>query len=163
MAPIDNSGNHIPSADRVKQQNKVSSDRSGRVRKDAKAPDTSEATPTRDTVDISSEAMQLAHSKNEVEQFQTMLKSLSTDDMQKMVEIKRNIESGEYDKPEVLERISDSIARLPQFQSAGVPEEPSRPRASVEEITERVQSGKYATDEVLDQVAASILNDISTF
>ncbi len=161
MTPIDNIGNNIPSADRIKQQNKVSSDRSGRV--DAKAPKASGTPSTRDTVDISPEAMDLAHSKNEVEQFQKMLKSLSSEDMEKMVEIKRNIESGEYNKPEVLEEISSSIARLPQFQSAGVPEEPSRPRASVEEITERVQSGKYATDEVLDQVAASILNDISTF
>lgn len=163
MTPIHNIGNDLPSADRIKQQDKVSSDRSGRVRKDAKAPKASGVTSTRDTVDISPEALVLANSTNEVEKFQQMLKSLSSDDMQRMVEIKRNIELGEYDKPEVLEKISDSIARLPQFRSAGVPEEPSRPRASVEEITARVQSGKYSTDEVLDKVAASILNDITTF
>lgn len=163
MVPIDNIGNNIPSTDRVKQQDKVSSGRSSGVRKDAKASKASGTTSVRDTVDISPEALKLANSKNEVERFQQMLRSLSPDDMQKMVEIKRNIEIGEYDKPEVMEKVGDAIANLPQFRSADAPEEASQPRASVEEITARVQSGKYSTDEVLDKVAASIINDIATF
>ncbi|MCK4577872.1 MAG: flagellar biosynthesis anti-sigma factor FlgM [Candidatus Marinimicrobia bacterium] len=160
MTPIKNIGDPLSSADKVREQERLRESQSSKVRKDSSV-EQSSTTERPDSVNISSAARRLAESTTEVSRFQQSLDSLREPDAARLEELRQRIESGEFERPEVIDRLADSILRLPQFES-GSSDSAVAPRSEEElkAVAERVRSGDYETEVVLQRVASSILNDI---
>ncbi|MEE9465907.1 MAG: hypothetical protein V3W14_10085, partial [Candidatus Neomarinimicrobiota bacterium] len=80
---------------------------------------------------------------------------------EQVAEIRQRAAAGEFDQPEVLEKVSESILMLPHFVTSGENVAPApRSEEEIQSIQSRVQSGGYQTDQILEQVATSIIRDI---
>lgn len=161
MAPIENIGNNLPPVDGAKQRNRVASSRSENIKQQGQAGNVASSGLRGDTVDISSAGRQLSESQNEVARFQDLLDGLRNVDSGKLSVIRQRIDAGEFDQPEVLDQVAQTINRLPQFRPLS--EAPTLVPPELElagSVQERIRSGQFQSDEVLQQVAVNILNEI---
>jgi len=163
MAPVNNIGNNINPAERLKQQERVQTAQSERSRKSSATSETQSSAAPRDSVNISSAAQQLA-AGGEISRIQEQLGALREEDSARIAELRKRIESGEFDRPEITAAVAETISSLPHFRAIGFePQVISREPADLAAIETRVRSGQFDSDEVLDQVATNILNDIGAF
>ena len=164
MAPISNIDGNINPADRVRQQEKLQSSKSDRARQASTSGDVG-ATASRDSVNISPAAKELAASDGEVARAQAHLQALRQEDSAKIAEIRGRLEAGEFDEPEVTEFVANTIARLPQFSALvdGPVAARSEPRPDLKAIAGRIETGEFNSSQVLEQVASNILTDIGAF
>ncbi len=165
MTPIKNIGEPV-SPDRLKEQDRVRQSRSDRAGRAGRTSESDAAAPTTraDSVDISPTAKKLAESANDVTHFQDVLRSMRNEGSEQIIELRQRIQTGEFDKPEVLERVSEAILMLPHFVRFEEKSEPV-PRSDEELalIRDRVQSDRYQSEQVWQQVANAIIRDIGTF
>lgn len=159
MALIKNIGGSV-SPDRLREQERVRESSTKRAKQSGRT-DSAATTTRTDTVDISPAAQRMAEASSDISRFQDMLQSLRTENTGQVAELQQRVEAGEFDKPEVLERVSEAILGLPHFVTS---DEEAAPLPRLEEqinsIQARVQSGGYQTDQVLEQVATAIIRDI---
>ena len=159
MAPIKNVGGSV-SPERLREQERVRESSAKRAKQPGRT-DSASATTRADTVDISPAAQRMADASSDVSRFQDMLQSLRTEDTGQVAEMRQRVEAGEFDKPEVLERVSEAILNLPHFVTSDEEAAPlPRLEDQINSIQDRVQSGSYQTDQVLEQVATAIIRDI---
>ena len=162
MTPIKNIASDVASSERVRQQERVSTSRSDKAKKQAPATESAKVESRKDTVDISSAARQLAETRtSETARYQAILATFKGGNGQKARNVQARIAQGEFDKPEVLESVADAISNLPQFRSLATGALASADsRGVLGAIAQRIRSGQYNSDEVLDRVAMNILRDI---
>ena len=160
MAPIKNIGGSV-SPDRLREQERVRESSTKRAKQSGRTTESASTTTRSDTVDISPAAQRMAEASSDISRFQDMLQSLRTENTGQVAELQQRVEAGEFDKPEVLERVSEAILNLPHFVTS---DEEAAPLPRLEEqinsIQARVKSGSYQTDQVLEQVATAIIRDI---
>lgn len=159
MAPIKNIVSDVASSERLRQQERVSSTRSEKAKKQGSTKESAPAEPRKDKVDISSTARELAESRrSDMARYQEMLGALKSEDGEKLANVQERIAQGAYEEPAVLERVAESIANLPQFRALaeGAPES----REVQGDIAARIRRGEYDSEEVLERVAINILRDI---
>ena len=164
MAPIKNIVSDIASSERLRPQERVSTTRSGKAKKQGQARESATVESRGDTVNISTAARQLAETRGtQVAQYQEMLQALKSEDGDKVQNVQQRIAQGEFNEPAVLETVAEAISNLPQFRALteSAPETP-RTRELRGDIAQRIRSGQYETDDVLDRVAINILRDIGT-
>ncbi len=162
MAPIKNIVNDITSSERLKQQERVAPMRSEKAKKQGQVREGTTIESRKDTVDISAEARQLAETRSsETARYQEMLQAFKSDDGDKIQNVRERIAQGEFNTPEVLEKVAGAISDLPRFQglSESAPET-SESRELMGALAQRIRSGQYNSEEVLEQVAMNILRDI---
>ena len=165
MTPIKNIGEPV-SPDRLKEQDRIRQSRSDGVGRSARTSeaDGASATGRADSVNISPRAKKMAETASDVTRFQDVLKSMRNEGSEQILELRHRIETGEFDKPEVLERVSEAILMLPNFVSFKEKAEPvTRSDQELALIRDRVQSGNYQSEQVLEQVASAIMRDIGAF
>lgn len=164
MALVNNIGNNLNPVDRAKEQERVQSSKADRARRTSQSQRADSAAAPRDSVDISSEAKQLAASESEIARLQNQLQALGQRDESKIAEIRQRVENGDFEQPEVVEAVAETIVNLPQFNNLadGSPDVRREP-ANVDAVAARIQSGDFNSDQILEQVAANILNDIGAF
>ncbi len=162
MTPIKNISEPT-SPDRLKEQDRVRQSRSERVKRSGRASESSAASATSrvDSVDISTTAKKLAESANDVTRFQDVLRSMRNEGSEQLIELRQRIQTGEFDKPEVLERVSEAILKLPHFiRFEEKPAVAARSDKELALIRDRVQSDRYQSEQVWQQVASAIIRDI---
>ncbi|UCH61698.1 MAG: flagellar biosynthesis anti-sigma factor FlgM [Fidelibacterota bacterium] len=162
MAPIKNIVGDVPSPERLKPQDRVSTTRSDKAKKQGQARESATVESRGDTVNISTAARQLAETRDtQMAQYQDMLQALKSEDGDKVKNVQQRIAQGEFNEPAVLESVAEAISNLPQFQALteSAPET-SRTRELRGDIAQRIRSGEYESDDVLDRVAINILRDI---
>lgn len=166
MTPIKNIGEPV-SPDRLKEQDRIRQSRSERVGSSGRTSESDAASTVSraDSVDISPSAKKLAETANDVTRFQDVLRSMRNEGSEQILELRQRIETGEFDKPEVLERVSEAILRLPNFVRFEEKSEPVAARSDKELalIRDRVQSNRYQSEQVWQQVANAIIRDIGAF
>ncbi len=165
MTPIKNIVEPV-APDRLKEQDRIRqsrSDRAGRAGRTAES-DAAATTSRVDSVDISPTAKKLAENANDVTRFQDVLKSMRNEGSEQIIELRHRIQTGEFDKPEVLERVSEAILMLPHFvRFEEKPEPAARSDKELAIIRDRVQSDRYQSEQVWQQVANAIIRDIGAF
>ena len=161
MAPIKNIGQDVASSERLRQQGRVSSERSEKAKKQGQAQESAKAESPRDTVDISSTARQLAETRSsDTARFQELLANLNANG-EKTQSVRARIDLGEFNRPEVLESVAEAIGNLPSFRAlATSPAASPDSRGVLGAIAQRARSGDYNSDDVLDKVAINILRDL---
>ncbi len=162
MAPIKNIVSDVVASERLKAQERVTTTRSGKAKKQGQARESATVESHGDTVNISTAARQLAETRgSQMARYQEMLQALKSDDGDKVQNVRQRIAQGEFNEPAVLESVAEAIGDLPQFRALteGTPETP-RTRELMGDIAQRIRSGQYESDEVLDRVAINILRDI---
>ncbi|UCD38492.1 MAG: flagellar biosynthesis anti-sigma factor FlgM [Fidelibacterota bacterium] len=161
MAPIKNIVSDVASTERLKQQERVSTTRTDKAKKQGSVRESTAAESRSDTVDISSTARELAEARrSDIARYQEMLGSLQNEDSEKLQGIRERIAQGEFNEPAVLERVAEAISDLPQFQALAEGTPAPESRGIRGDIAARIRSGEYETEEVLDRVAMNILRDI---
>ena len=164
MAPVNNIGNNINPADRLKQQERVQTARTERGRQSSAAKETQSSAASPDSVNISSEAQQLAASGGEISRIQEQLGALREENSGQIAELRGRIEAGDFDRPEITAAVAETISSLPPFRALqDEPQEIPREPVDLAAIELRVRSGQFDSDQVLEQVATNILNDIGAF
>lgn len=164
MVPIKNIGNTLPLTDRLKQRDRVDSPRHEKTSRTGSEPKSTGEVTDRDTINISSEAKQLAENPSEVAQFQDILHGLRNEDTGRIAQIREKITNGDFNRPEVLESVSTAISGLAQFSGIAERTGPAiLSEAAVNSVSERIRSGHYQSDVVLQEVATNILADIGAF
>ncbi|MBA7655337.1 hypothetical protein ES703_63241 [subsurface metagenome] len=162
MAPIKNIVSDVSSTERLGHQERVSSTRSGKAKKQDQARESTAVESRGDTVDISSAARQLAETRDsQIARYQEMLQTLRNENGDELQSVRQRVAQGEFNEPAVLESVAEAISNLPQFRALteSAPET-SRTRGLRGDIAQRIRSGQYETDDVLDRVAINILRDI---
>ncbi len=162
MTPIKNISESA-SPDRLKEQDRIRQSRSDRGKRSGRTSESGATSTTSrvDSVDISTTAKKLAESANDVTRFQDVLKSMRNEGSEQIIELRQRIQTGEFDKPEVLERVSVAILKLPHFVKFEEKSEPvARSDKELALIKDRVQSGSYQSEQVWQQVASAIIRDI---
>ena len=161
MAPIKNIGHDVAAAERLRQQERLSSTRSEKAQKQGQAQESTKTGSPQDTVDISSTARQLAETRtSDTARYQELLANLEANG-EKTRSIRARIDQGDFNRPEVLESVAESISNLPSFRNlAASPAASPDSRGILGAIARRIRSGDYNSDEVLDKVAINILRDI---
>ncbi len=164
MTPIKNIVADITSTDHIKQQERVSSTRSGKSKSQGQVRESSTVESRGDTVDISSTARQLAETRDtQMARYQEMLHDLGNEEEngQQVQNVRQRIAQGEFNEPAVLESVAEAISGLPQFAalSENAPEEPGS-RQVMGDIAQRIRSGEYDSEDVLERTAMNILRDI---
>ena len=162
MAPIKNIVSDVASSERLKPQERVSTTRSGKAKKQGQARESATVESHGDTVNISTAARQLAETRgSQMARYQEMLQALKSDDGDKVQNVRQRIAQGEFNEPAVLDGVAEAISNLPQFQALteGAPETPQT-RELMGDIAQRIRSRQYDSDEVIDRVAINILRDI---
>ncbi|MFB0515741.1 MAG: hypothetical protein ACETWG_03945, partial [Candidatus Neomarinimicrobiota bacterium] len=98
---------------------------------------------------------------SDIARYREMLQALGSEDGDKAQRVRERIAQGEFNQPEVLERVAETIRNLPQFQvlSESAPETPET-RELMGALAQRIRSGQYNSEEVLERVAMNILRDI---
>lgn len=162
MAPIKNIVGDVASPERLGQQERVSSTRPGKAKRQGQARESTAVESRGDTVDISSAARQLAETRDsQIARYQEMLQALRSENGDKLQSVRQRIAQGEFNEPAVLESVAEAISSLPQFRalSESAPETP-RGRELMGDIAQRIRSGEYDSEDVLDRIAMNILRDI---
>ncbi|MEE9466313.1 MAG: hypothetical protein V3W14_12165 [Candidatus Neomarinimicrobiota bacterium] len=162
MAPIKNIINDITSSERLRQQERVSSTQSEKAQKRGQVQEGTTVESRQDKVDISAAARELAETRSsDVARYREMLQSLRNEEGDHIGVVRERVTQGEYDRPEVLEEVADTISRLPQFQALAE-SAPERPQTKelTGAIAQRIRSGQYDSDQVLERVAMNILRDM---
>ncbi len=162
MAPIKNIVSDVASSERLRPQERVSTTRAGKAKKQGQARESATVESQGDTVNISTAARQLAETRDtQLARYQEMLQSLKSEDGDKVQNVRQRIAQGEFNEPAVLEGVAEAISNLPQFRTLteSAPETPQT-RELMGDIAQRIRSGQYDSDEVIDRVAINILRDI---
>lgn len=161
MAPINNIGSGLP-ADRVRQQDRVNPGKGDKVSESAKSGEPVSTNAPKDSVDISPAALRLAEESHEVARFQQILRSIQEEERPELEQVRARIEQGDYDRPEVFERVAEAIVNLPPFAEIAEVDnvDTSERAAHIAAVQQRVDSGSYDSDRVIQQVASNILRDI---
>ena len=159
MAPIKNIGPVNP--ERLREQERVRESRSGQVKRQGRTDEAAASTSRADSVDISPTAQRMAETSSDVSRFQDVLQSYRAENTEQVAEIRQRAAAGEFDQPEVLEKVSEAIMMLPNFVTASETAAPApRSEEELQSIQSRIQSGGYQTDQILEQIATSIIRDI---
>jgi len=162
MAPIKNIVGDVSSTERLGQQERVSSTRSGKAKKQGQARESTAVESRGDTVDISSAARQLAETRDsQIARYQEMLQTLRNENGDELQSVRQRVAQGEFNEPAVLESVAEAISNLPQFRalSESAPETPQS-RELTGAIAQRIRSGQYDSEEVLDRIAMNVLRDM---
>ncbi len=163
MAPIKNIAHDIGSTERLRQQDRVSSPKSGKTTKQGQVKEDAPVEARKDSVAISSAGRELAQTRSTATaRYQELLASLKNGDGEKTQRVRSRIAQGEFDKPEVLESVAAAISNLPTFRSLASAPPTGDSREVLGAIAKRVRDGAYNSDEVLGRVATNILKDIGT-
>ena len=161
MAPINNIGSGLP-ADRVRQQDQVTTRKGEKAQAGAGNTERIPSDAPKDSVDISPAALRLAEETHEVAKFQQILHSLREEERPELEDVRARVEQGDYDRPEVFERVAEAISNLPPFAEIAEDDsvDSSERAAQIAAVQQRVESGQYESDRVIQKVASNILRDI---
>lgn len=119
-----------------------------------------------DNVKISTAGKKLLRQKMEISRYLDEIKNLETKSQKEIQNVQQKIADDYYSKTEVLNKIAESIIKLPTFQNI-VKKNTTKDSGNVlskldedrlAEIQERIKKGKYNTQEVIDVIAERILN-----
>jgi len=112
----------------------------------------------KDSVNISNVARELLNNPISVETLSSEIDSIKTLDRATLREIHNKVESNFYDKPEVLEKIVDSM--IPEAHSPEEVEATAKPQEKnpLQQIQDNIENGKYDSEEVLNTIVDRMLN-----
>lgn len=119
-----------------------------------------------DKVKISTAGKKLLQQKMEISRYLNEIKNLETKSQKEIQNVQQKIANDYYSKTEVINKIAESIIKLPTFQNI-VKKNTKKDSGNVlskldddrlAEIQEKIKKGKYNTQEVIDVIAEQILN-----
>ena len=157
MAPINNIPDRIPGADRLRQE------RVERTTRPADLGKSESSAPARqpDQVQISTQARELAQqSSDEIARYQAELQGLASADPARINQLRERIERGDFDQTAVIERVADSLLRLPVFDAVTGTTDATGTQPDLEAVSARVAEGVYRSNDILDVVARQVINEI---
>jgi hypothetical protein len=116
-------------------------------------------------VDISESGKRLLQQKQEVAHYLEELHRLERDDLHGLETIREKVGNDFYSRPEVIDKIVESLLALPEFQRdsrEGFPAIPGAPDAEIDErrraeIRQNIKNGVYQRDSVLDALVEKLL------
>ena len=162
MAPIKNIVGDVASTESLRHQERVSSTRSGKAKKQGQVREGAAVEPRGDSVSISTAARELAETRDsQTARYQEMLQALRNENGDELQSVRQRVAQGEFNEPAVLESVAGAISNLPQFRalSESAPKTPQS-RELLGAIAQRIRSGQYDSEEVLDRIAMNVLRDI---
>lgn len=122
----------------------------------------------KDTVELSPQARKISLEQAKIKRYlQDLAQTRTLDDKTAQV-IRERISSGFYSKPEIVNKIVDVLAKLPDFSEIGLSSgrktetdrKATTEAGNLEEIKLKIQAGVYESDDVITEIAERLLNDI---
>jgi len=116
-----------------------------------------------DKVELTSKGQEQISQKESIARYVREIKQLPTQNSQEIANIKEKVDSGFYSKPEVLDKISDSL--LSGYKSAKNISERSESRKPVSNeklnrIREKIGTGNYDSEKILDIITDEMIKII---
>ena len=139
---------------------RVRSEKSRQDRELKKGKNLSQPFDRKDRVEISSKGQDPISQKENIARYVREIKQLPVSNTQDLVKIQQRIESGFYSKPEVLNKVAESI--LGSFKPASIGKEKVAGKKSLSDqklnrIRENIQSGEYKSDKILNAITDELL------
>jgi len=142
---------------------RVKSSKKENVNNPKKIEDSSHTFSRKDSVQISSNKANQISEKETIARYVREVKQLPHQNTPDFSKIQQRIESGFYDKPQVVNDVAQAVLSTINTSSLSRENQPTRKPLSDEKlnlIKEKVQNGDYNSQVVLDVVANKILNSI---
>lgn len=144
----------------VEQEEKLKRSQSSKTDKGDKATKGTSAFSGKDKVEISSAGQALSATKTGVNKYVDELRHMQTSSQEKIDEIHGKIESNFYSRPEVLEKIVESLVVLESFQSVateGTKPEKGLTDEQLQHIRVKIQNGDYNSSNVLETIVSELM------
>jgi hypothetical protein len=151
---------NIESEDKIRR---VKSSKKENVNTPKKIEDSSQAFSRKDSVQISSDKANQVSQKETIARYVREVKQLPQRNTPDLFKIQQRIESGFYDKPQVVDDVAQSVLSTINASSISKENQSTRKPLSDEKlnlIKEKIQNGDYNSQTVLDVIANKILNSI---